>query len=127
MGPGHVQPAGYDVRTLIRDGRADRFAVLAGLPGASELDSLAVDSSGAVCVGTLMDSGITEISADGASIELWELPAPLADGAVTNICFGGADLTTAYVTLSLTGRLISCRWHRPGLALEFPKAAAPES
>jgi gluconolactonase len=43
----------------------------------------------------------------------------LADGAVTNICFGGDDLRTAYITLSLTGRLVSCRWPRPGLRLAF--------
>ena len=35
----------------------------------------------------------------------------------TNICFGGDDLRTAYVTLSGTGRLVSIPWPRPGLRL----------
>jgi gluconolactonase len=35
----------------------------------------------------------------------------------TNICFGGPDLRTAFITLSSTGRLVSMPWDRPGLAL----------
>jgi gluconolactonase len=37
----------------------------------------------------------------------------------TNICFGGADLRTAYITLSQTGRLVAMPWPRPGLALNY--------
>ena len=42
----------------------------------------------------------------------------------TNICFGGPDLKTAFITLSNTGRLVAMDWPRPGLALHFlnPKA-----
>jgi len=29
------------------------------------------------------------------------------------------DLTTAYITLSTTGRLVKTTWPRPGLALEY--------
>ena len=36
-----------------------------------------------------------------------------------NICFGGADLRTAYVTLSATGRLGALDWGEPGLRLNF--------
>jgi gluconolactonase len=39
----------------------------------------------------------------------------------TNICFGGPDMRTAYVTLSLTGKLVSLPWDEPGLRL--PHAA----
>ena len=42
-----------------------------------------------------------------------------ADRIVTNICFGGPDLKTAYITCSETGRLIACDWPRPGLKLAF--------
>jgi gluconolactonase len=35
----------------------------------------------------------------------------------TNICFGGEDMTTAFVTLSGTGKLVSFRWPRLGLRL----------
>ena len=41
------------------------------------------------------------------------------DMVTTNICFGGKDLQTAFITCSMTGRLISCRWPRAGLRLAF--------
>jgi gluconolactonase len=37
----------------------------------------------------------------------------------TNICFGGADMRDAYITLSGTGKLVTARWPRPGLKLNF--------
>jgi gluconolactonase len=117
--PGQPVPSkGFTIMTIAAGEEVDEWALLAGLPGAQELDSLAIDGSGAVCAATLADSGITVISPDG-EIEKYTLPAAVADRAVTNICFGGPDLQTAYVTLSLTGRLISCRWPRPGLRLNF--------
>ena len=36
---------------------------------------------------------------------------------VTNICFGGEDLRTAYITLSGAGKLLEVSWPRPGLTL----------
>ena len=119
-GPGDVVDSpGSRVDVLMRGGTPDRWSVLVGLPGVEELDSLAIDSSGAVCVGTLIDSGITVVSPVDGSYEKYTLPDHLADGAVTNICFGGPDLRTAYITCSITGRLVSCRWPRPGLRLAF--------
>jgi gluconolactonase len=90
--------------------------LLAGLPGMQLLDSLGVDSAGNVVVGTLVNGGLTVISPDGESVEHIPLPDPM----VTNVCFGGDDLSTAYVTCSATGRLLSFPWPRPGLALAFP-------
>ena len=87
--------------------------VLAGLPGMQMLDSLAVDGEGWVCVGTLVNGGITAISPDGAKVDHIELPDPL----VTNICFGGEDLRTAYATMSATGQLVAFEWPRKGLRL----------
>ena len=87
--------------------------LLAGLEGFQLFDSLAVDGEGHVCVATLVNGGITAISPDGAAVE----HHPFEDLLVTNICFGGDDLRTAYVTLSGTGRLVSMRWPRPGLPL----------
>lgn len=109
----------YDVYSVMRGLSVDRWTVVVGLPGVEELDSLAVEAGGSVCVGTLLDSGITVVNPADGSHERYSLPAALEDGAVTNICFGGADLRTAYITCSITGRLISCRWPRPGLQLEF--------
>ena len=89
--------------------------LLAGLAGFQLLDSLAVDSAGNVCVATLVNGGITVISPDGRSVEHIATPDPLT----TNICFGGPDLRTAYITLSGTGRLVTMRWPRPGLKLNY--------
>jgi len=89
--------------------------LLVGLPGFQLFDSLAVDGAGNVCVATLANGGITVVSPDGASVEHVPMPDPLT----TNICFGGADRTTAYVTLSGTGKLVSTKWPRPGLKLNF--------
>lgn len=91
--------------------------LLAGLPGLQLLDSLAVDGDGWVCVGTLVNGGITAISPDGGTIEHIPLPDPL----VTNICFGGPDLRTAFATLSGTGALVSFSWPRPGLRLHHAR------
>ena len=128
--PGVLVPSvGHDTRALIRSGDVDQFTVLVGLPGSMELDSLAIDSSGAVCVATLIEGGITEVPAERAprrapdddldDVTHWTLPDHLADGVVTNICFGGPDLTTAYLTCAQHGRLVRCSWHRPGLALAY--------
>lgn len=81
------------------------------------LDSLAVDSSGAACVATLIKGGITVIASDG-SLEAF-VPVPQYDPAVTNICFGGDDLRTAYVTSSGFGVLYAATWSRPGARLNF--------
>jgi gluconolactonase len=78
-------------------------------------DSLAVEANGNICVATLAHGGITIISPDGKSIE----HVPMPDMHTTNICFGGPDLKTAYVTLSGSGRLVACDWPRPGLALNY--------
>jgi gluconolactonase len=83
--------------------------LLASPAGHVLFDSLAVDGEGWVCVGTLVNGGITAASPDGSSIE----HVPLADPLVTNICFGADG--TAYATLSGTGQLVAVDWHRaPG-------------
>jgi gluconolactonase len=89
--------------------------LLAGLPGYQLFDSLAVDGDGNVCVATLVNGGITVISPGGQVLE----HVPTGDPLTTNICFGGADLRTAYITLSGTGRLVATEWRRPGLRLAW--------
>jgi gluconolactonase len=44
---------------------------------------------------------------------------PLPDIMVTNVCFGGDDLQTAFCTFSATGKLASIPWPRPGLKLAY--------
>jgi gluconolactonase len=41
------------------------------------------------------------------------------DILTTNVCFGGDDLRTAYITASGTGRLMVTEWPRPGLRLAY--------
>jgi gluconolactonase len=93
---------------------------LVAQPGGAyqRFDSLAVEANGNICVATLAHGGITIITPDGSSIE----HVPLPDQHTTNICFGGPDLKTAYVTLSGTGRLLALPWPRPGLALNYLNA-----
>jgi gluconolactonase len=79
-------------------------------------DSMAVDALGNLLVATLLHGGISVISPDGSLCT----HVPLPDPYVTNLCFGGPDLRTLFVTLSGTGKLIAIDdWPVPGLALHF--------
>jgi gluconolactonase len=93
----------------------DPTLCLFGLPGLQLLDSLAVDGEGNVCVATILNGGITVIAPSG------EILGHVATGdmVTTNICFGGPDLQTAYITCSSTGRLVSMRWPVKGLRLNY--------
>jgi gluconolactonase len=109
-GPGKVHkapwpsPQGARLVAAAPGGRYQRF------------DSLAVDAFGNVCVATLIHGGITVVSPDGALCH----HVPLADRMVTNLCFGGPERRTAFVTLSGGGKLIAIDdWPVPGLALAF--------
>jgi len=88
-------------------------ALLCGIPGFQLFDSLAVDCEGNVCVATLATGAITVIAPDGEVLE----QVGTGDPMTTNICFGGPDLRTAYVTCSGTGQLVAFDWPRPGLRL----------
>jgi gluconolactonase len=90
-------------------------ALVAGFASYQLFDSLAVDAEGKVCVATILNGGITIIPSDGRNPR----HVPTGDLITTNICFGGDDLRTAYITCSMTGRLVSCRWETPGLPLNF--------
>ena len=98
-----------------RADRPDGGRVIHGRTGYFMFDSLAVDAEGGVCVATLIDGGITTLYPNGADPKFVSFP----DRITTNICFGGEDLKTAFVTLSSTGQLISIPWDVPGLALNF--------
>jgi gluconolactonase len=95
--------------------RITKGRVLAGVGGYQFFDSLAVDAEGNVCVATIINGGITSISPDGKKIE----HVPTDDLLTTNICFGGPDLKTAYITLSSSGRLVACDWPRAGAPLNY--------
>ncbi|MEX2080190.1 MAG: SMP-30/gluconolactonase/LRE family protein [Dehalococcoidia bacterium] len=106
---------------LTGDGQVQGRYVLATVPGAPPLnlgmcDSLCVDGEGNVIVATLVNGGLTSISANGQQVKHYPLP----DVLTTNACFGGPDLRTLYVTLSTRGELVAFdNWPTRGLALNF--------
>jgi gluconolactonase len=96
-------------------GKKSRGDLVVGLPGEQLLDSLAVDGDGHVCVATIRNGGITDIDPEtGDAVHV-----PTGDPLTTNVCFGGPDLRTAYVTCSRNGTLVKLTWPRPGLRLNF--------
>ena len=102
---------------LAQDNAAAGFhAFIANAGGYTLFDSLAVEQSGRVCVATIGPGGVTVIDPDSGQVEH---VAVGDDPLTTNICFGGADMRTAHITLSTTGRLIACQWPRPGLRLSY--------
>jgi gluconolactonase len=102
-------------------GEVERFegaaagAPICGLPGMQLFDSLGIDSDGNVVVATLVTGALTVISPSGEVLD----QVLTGDPMTTNVCWGGDDLRTAYVTCSATGRLISLPWPRPGLKLNY--------
>ncbi|MEL7210212.1 MAG: SMP-30/gluconolactonase/LRE family protein, partial [Actinomycetota bacterium] len=74
-------------------------------------DSLAVEADGTVVVAAITH-GLFVVRPDGSNHHV-----PLPDPMVTNVCFGGDDMSTVFITLSAEGRLVSAPWPRPGLRL----------
>ena len=107
-GPGRIKDANGPYR-------GEKGRVIAGLGGYQMFDSLAIDAEGNVCVATLITGAVSTITPKGELLEQVKFP----DMMVTNVCFGGKGLRTAYVTLSGTGKLVSMPWKRAGLALNF--------
>ena len=89
--------------------------LVCGLPGYQRFDSLALDAEGNICVATLHTGCISVISPEGSLLS----QIPTGDPITTNICFGGQDLRTAFMTLSGKGQLVAMDWDSPGLALAY--------
>jgi gluconolactonase len=88
---------------------------LLGLGGLQQFDSLAVDAAGNICVATLVSGAITVITPFGDVIRQIET----GDEMTTNICFAGADMRDAYITLASRGEVVKTRWPSSGLRLNF--------
>jgi len=88
--------------------------VVQTLPGYQILDSLKVEAGGKICVGTIINGGVTVFDEDGTTEHV-----AFPDIMCTNLCFGGSDMKDCYVTASTTGKILKCRWPRPGLKLNF--------
>ncbi|MEM5461739.1 SMP-30/gluconolactonase/LRE family protein [Paraburkholderia phytofirmans] len=89
--------------------------LICGLPSYQRLDSLGVQANGDICVATLLTGRISVILPDGALVREVTMP----DHHATNICFGGDDLRTAYITQSTLGLLIEMPWPEPGVQLNY--------
>src|SRR5439155_22971781 len=87
------------------DPRRHGGSVLAGLPGALVFDSLALDSEGRVIAALPGGGALAVIDPDG-DLRLIGMP----DRMPTNVCFGGPDNRTAYVTLAAQGLLATFPW-----------------
>jgi gluconolactonase len=69
-----------------------------------------------ICVGALGEAcgGVTLFHPSGVQEFL-----PVDHPSTTNICFGGADNRTAFITSGGSGRLLAADWPRPGLKLNY--------
>jgi gluconolactonase len=63
---------------------------------------------------SLRQGGITTVSLGGSTSF-----KPSGDRSVTNIAFGGADLSDAWITLSRRGLIVKTWWNDPGFRLPF--------
>lgn len=84
-------------------------------PGLAYFDSLGVQADGGVCVATILAGGITTFGPGIGKVKHTPLPDPI----VTNICWGGKNMKTAYITASATGKLIAMDWPVAGLKLNY--------
>lgn len=84
-------------------------------PGLAYFDSLGVQADGGVCVATILAGGITTFWPGTRKMR----HTAIADPLVTNICWGGKSMKTAYVTASGTGKLLAIDWPKPGLRLAY--------
>lgn len=80
-------------------------------------DSLAVDDEGFIYVADIPEGGISVVSPAGDFVEKIATP----DSLTTNVCFGGADRRTMFITLSSTGRIVTCNAPRRGLRLHWTR------
>jgi gluconolactonase len=76
------------------------------------MDSLAVQADGGVCIACPHNDLVVRVSPSGAA-ERFAVPAH----GPSNICFGGTDMRTAYVTCLQAGAVLVAEWDVPGLRL----------
>ena len=106
---------------LTKPGKGEKVAgftpgvFVGAFPGLAYFDSLGVQEDGGVCVATILAGGITTFWPGTGKVKHTPIPDPL----VTNICWGGKNMKTAYITASGTGKLIAMEWPEAGLRLNY--------
>ncbi|RNL62450.1 SMP-30/gluconolactonase/LRE family protein [Nocardioides marmoriginsengisoli] len=83
-------------------------------------DGLCFDSAGRVIVAGAGTGCVVVFTADGE--DLGRIPF---GNDVTNVCFGGSDLRTLFVTEVGLGRVSTVRWDVPGLPMPYQLGWAP--
>lgn len=103
----------------------------APMPRFAQPDSMAVDEEGNVYVASmlpeglqaLIPGGISIFSPAGALLAYVPIAVDTPDPLPSNLCFGGADRKTAFITLGGTGQLVTCQMPIPGLRHNFAGGA----
>jgi gluconolactonase len=90
--------------------------IIADFPRRCMPDSLAIEADGTIAQACVFEAScVARVDPATGVAQMLEFDDPIT----TNICFGGRDMKTAYVTLSGTGRLAKAAWPAPGLPLAF--------
>lgn len=117
--PGVIEP---NPKTL------DGTYLLIGFDGQDIFDSMAVDADGNLYLMSMLpqgndpltNGGIKIVSAQGELLETIEIALPDHFAPLpSNICFGGEDNKTAYITLGASGALVKATMKVAGLPLAF--------
>lgn len=104
--PGEIVP---------RDPHDPGRALMRAFGGFQRFDSMAVEANGNVVIASLTPGHLCVVDPGGGLVERRPMPDPLP----TNLCFGGPEMRTAWITLSGTGQVARMHWPRPGLTLAF--------
>ena len=102
-------------------GNLDRAEVMIELGPASGLDGMCFDSEGRLLIAGCGSSRIYVLAAD---LRHLDQSIELGDPDPTNLCFGGPDYRTLYVTLGSSGAVVSIEWPVAGLRLFNAASAA---
>jgi len=106
----------------------DGTYLLIGFSGQEIFDSMAVDIQGNLYLMSMLpegnnpfsNGGIKIVSPQGELLESIEISIDgFFDPLPSNICFGGEDNKTAFITLGASGFLVKAQMKEPGLALHF--------
>jgi gluconolactonase len=103
------------------------FLLTAAIPGQGILDSMKVDAEGNVWVATMLpdgadprsNGGLTIVSPSGEVLQFLEIAVGTPTPLPSNLCFGGADGRTLFVTCGGSGQLVRARVGVAGLAPRF--------
>lgn len=91
--------------------------LLFSLPHIGKFDSMALDASGSIVIGTLGAGVITVVSGDGKNA----YQINVDDKYPTNICFSCSSQKKAYITAAEKGILIEMDWPCSGQELHFSR------